>query len=66
MVRTSAIQRREGRLLVEPDILHAPAAENAVDRDRQPFHLRLPTRRTAVVKNYRVGAVLRQPFSQYS
>jgi hypothetical protein len=51
------------RLFVEPDVLHAPAVEDAVDHHRQPLHPRLPTRRAAAVIDDRPGAVLRQlPF----
>src|SRR5438552_7660883 len=47
-------------LFVEPDVLHAPAVEDAVDHDRQPLHMRLPAGRAAVVKDDRPGAVFRQ------
>src|SRR6202047_740973 len=51
------------RLFVEPNVLHAPAVEDAVDQHRQPLHPRLPARRAAAVIDDRPGAVLRQlPF----
>src|SRR6516165_4097883 len=48
------------RLLVEPDVLHAPAVGNAVDHDRQSFHIGLPAAATSIVKDYRAGTVLGQ------
>src|SRR6516162_11953376 len=51
------------RLLVEPDILHAPAVGDAVDHDRQPFHMGLPAAGTSIVKDDRASTVLGQlPF----
>src|SRR5215468_12750639 len=51
------------RLLVEPDVLHAPTVGDAVDHDRQPFHIGLPAAATSIVKNDWPGAVLCQlPF----
>ena len=47
-------------LFVEPDILHAPAVEEAVDHDRQPLDLRLPAGREAVVEEDRPSAILLQ------
>jgi hypothetical protein len=41
------------RLLVEPDVLHAPAVGDAVDHDRQSFHIGLPTAGTSIVKDDR-------------
>src|SRR5215469_2814034 len=46
------------RLLVEPDVLHTPAVGNAVDHDRQPFHIGLPAAATSIVKDDRAGTVL--------
>ena len=48
------------RLLVEPDVLHAPAIGDAVDHDRQPFHIGLPAAAASIVKDDRPGAVLCQ------
>src|ERR1700732_3716790 len=45
-------------LLIEPDVFHAIAVENAVDHDRQPFDIGLPAGPVAVVKDDRPGAVL--------
>src|SRR5215831_18811209 len=51
------------RLLVEPDVLHAPTVGDAVDHDRQPFHIGLPAAATSIVKNDWPGPVLCQlPF----
>src|SRR5215472_7478736 len=51
------------RLLVEPDVLHAPTVGDAVDHDRQPFHIGLPAAATSIVKNDWPGTVLCQlPF----
>src|ERR1700680_664531 len=51
------------RLFVEPDVLHAPPVDDAVDHHRQPLHPRLPARRAAAVIDDRPGTVLRQlPF----
>src|SRR5205823_27901 len=53
---------RDGRpagLSVEPDVFHAPAVEDAVGRDRQPFDIGLPTGCAAPVDD-RPGAVLGQ------
>src|SRR5204863_7785624 len=47
-------------LSVEPDILHAPAVEEAVHQERRPLYVRVPAGRAAVVKDDRSGAVLRQ------
>src|SRR5438132_7910392 len=52
---------REGlRLLVEPDVFHAPAVEDTADHHRQPFYPRLPAGRLAVVSDDRPGSVLLQ------
>src|SRR5260370_18410582 len=48
------------RLFVEPNVLHAPAVEDAVDHYRQPLHPRLPARRAAAVIDHLPGAVLPQ------
>src|SRR6516225_2715402 len=51
------------RLLVEPDVLHAPAVGNAVDHDRQSFYIGLPAAATSIVKDDRASTVLGQlPF----
>src|SRR5438552_15132955 len=47
-------------LLVEPDILHAPAVEDAVDHDGQPFDVGLPAGSAAPVIDDRPGAILGQ------
>ena len=50
-------------LLIEPDVFHAPAVEDAVDHDSQPFHIGLPASRAPVVKDDRPGPVIGQlPF----
>src|SRR6516164_1906102 len=48
------------RLLVEPDVLHAPAVGDAVDHDRQSFHIGLPAAGTSIVKDDRASIVLGQ------
>src|SRR5215469_16396033 len=48
------------RLFVEPDVFHAPAVEDAIDHDRPPLDVGLPTRRSAVVKDDRPGAIFGQ------
>src|SRR3984893_6988362 len=45
-------------LLIEPDVFHAIAVEDAVDHDRQPFDIGLPAGHVAVVTDDRPGAVL--------
>jgi len=53
---------RDGRpagLSVEPDVFHAPAVEDAVGRDRQPFDIGLPTGCTAPVEDDRPGGAPR-------
>src|SRR6266481_3520917 len=50
----------DARLLVEPDIFHAPAVEDAVDHDRPALDMGLPAGRAAVAKDDRPGAVFRQ------
>jgi len=53
-------QQRPEPLLVEPDILHARAVEDTVDRDRQPLHIGLPAASAAIVEDDRSGAVFCQ------
>jgi hypothetical protein len=53
---------RDGRpagLSVEPDVFHAPAVEDAVGRDRQPFDIGLPTGCAAPVEDDRPGGAPR-------
>ena len=38
------------RLVVDPDVLHALATGDAVDHDRQPFHIGLPAAAASIVK----------------
>src|SRR5215472_18271052 len=64
-IRSAARSQPPGRqspnpLLVEPDVFHAPAVEDAVDHDRPALDMRLPAGRPAVVKNDRPGAVVGQ------
>jgi hypothetical protein len=57
--RTVNLKIRAGELLlVEPDVFHAPAVEDAVGHDRPPLDMRLPAGRAAVVKNDRPSASL--------
>src|SRR5215813_3578113 len=49
-----------GRLFVEPDVLHAPAVEQAVHHDRQALDLRQRAGRSAGVKNDRTDHFLGQ------
>src|SRR6516162_858805 len=53
-------RRRQRRLLVEPDVLHAIAVEDAVDHDRQPFDIGLPARPAPGIKDDWPGAVFGQ------
>src|SRR5207253_1599477 len=48
------------RLGVQPNILHAPAVEQAVDHDRQSLELRLPAGRKAIVEKDRPRTILLQ------
>src|ERR1041385_7104331 len=48
-------------LLVEPDVFHAPAVVDAVDRNRQVFDLGVPTDTAAIEIDQRSSAVLGQP-----
>src|SRR6516165_12614157 len=47
-------------LLVEPDILHAPAVEDAVDHDCQALHIRTLAGAAAAVENDRSHTVVDQ------
>ena len=47
-------------LLVEPDILHAPAVEDAVDHDRQALDIRALAGAAAAVENDRPHIVVGQ------
>src|SRR5262249_27266353 len=49
---------RTARLLVEPDVFHAPAVVDAVDHRRQPVDPGLPAGRGDPVENDRPGSVL--------
>jgi len=51
---------RASRLLVEPDILHAPAVEDAVDHDRQAFDIGALAGAAAAVENDRPHIVVGQ------
>jgi hypothetical protein len=46
--------------LVEPDVFHAGAAEDAIDHDRQTLHAGVPAGCAPVVKDDRPGAPRRQ------
>jgi len=48
------------RLFIEPNILHAPAIEQAVNHDRQSFQLGSPAGREAVVVKNRSSTILLQ------
>ena len=48
------------RLSIQPNILHAPAVEQAVDHDRQSLELRLPAGRKAIVEKDRPRTILLQ------
>src|SRR6516225_11350385 len=48
------------RLAVEPQIFETPAVVDAVDHDRQPLDIGLPTARRPVVKDDRPGTILLQ------
>src|SRR6516164_7147902 len=48
------------RLFVEPDVLHAPAVEDAVDHDGQPLDVGLPAGSLAGIKDDGPGADLGQ------
>src|SRR3954454_3059191 len=48
------------RLLIEPDILQAPAIEDAVDHQRDALDVRAQAGAARVVKDDRAGIVLRQ------
>src|SRR6516162_8826934 len=47
-------------LIVEPDVFHAPAVEDAVDHYRPPLDMGLPTGCATVVKDDRPRTVFRQ------
>src|SRR5438045_9539964 len=49
------------KLMVEPDVFHAPAIVDAVDHDGQPFDLGVPADAAAVEVDQRLGVVLGQP-----
>ena len=49
------------RLVIEPDVLHAPAVVDAVDHYGQVFHLRVPADAAASEKDERFGIILDQP-----
>ena len=48
-------------LLVEPDILHAPAVEDAVDHDRQALDIRALAGAAAAVENDRPHTAVGRP-----
>src|SRR5215831_9169821 len=48
------------RSIVEPDLFHAPAIEDAVRRQGHAFDVRLPASGTAPIEDDRPGAVFRQ------
>jgi hypothetical protein len=50
------------RSAVEPDILHSPAVERAVDHYGQAFELRIPARHHPGVVEDRPGAIFLQLF----
>src|SRR5712671_1620462 len=50
-----------GLLLVQPDVLEAPAVEHAVDHDFQPLQSRLPACRKTQVIDDRARLILLQP-----
>jgi len=48
-------------LPVEPDVLHPPIVDDAVDHHRPAVHRRLPAIGEAVVEDDRAGPILCQP-----
>src|SRR5262249_30589014 len=48
------------RLFVEPDVFHTPAVEDAIDHDRPPLDVGLPTRRWGFKKVERPAALFSQ------
>src|SRR5205814_10258579 len=44
--------QRNARSVVEPSFFHAPAVVDAVDRDRQPFELRVPAIRCRRIEDH--------------
>src|SRR5438034_5926922 len=55
--RSAAGPPGRNRLIVEPDVFHAPTVDDAVGRDGQPIDLRLPTGRAAPIEDDRPGPV---------
>src|SRR6516164_5539435 len=58
--RLRVIAAAKRRLFIEPNILHAPAIEQAVNHDRQSFQLGSPAGREAVVVKNRSSTILLQ------
>src|SRR5690242_13948253 len=56
---SQATRRIGGPLFVEPDVLHPPAVEDAVDHQSEPLDMRLPARPIATVEDDRPGIILR-------
>jgi hypothetical protein len=58
----AARSRRPDLLLVEPDVFHAPAVEDAIGGEGHPHDVRLPTGRPAPIEDDRPSNV----FGQFS
>src|SRR5438270_13278741 len=65
MVRIATGAKKSGPLLIEPDILIAPAVVDAIYHNGQSLHPRLPARSAARVKDHRPGTVLGQPLFDF-
>src|SRR5215831_18188534 len=52
--------RKTARLLVDPDVLHAPVVIDAVDLLHDALHMRLPAGRPAIMEDDRARSVLLQ------